>query len=257
MRLRALIAVALFGCGCTPSTDLASYSEGSEPPTGGSTSPADAPPSGVQGADDEAEGSGSAEPGLPEMFEGGSPAGSSGGPVPAGDEEPEAPGEAVASPEEEPSTEPEPEPQFRFVRLVADSAVQGPFTSIAEFNVLDESGEPIDRSGWAVEADSEELVWVGGAPAALAIDGVTISMWHTAWFEVEPAPSHPHSLEIDMGRAHAVSGFRYLPRQDGSFDGRIADYRLFVSVDGVTWGEPVAAGTLANTDAEQEIQLAP
>jgi hypothetical protein len=257
MRLRALIAMALFESGCTPSTDLASYSEGLEPQTGESTSPAAAPPSAVQGVDGEAQGSGSAESVLPEMFEGGSPAGSSGGPVPAGDEEPEAPGEAVTSPEEEPSAEPEPERRFRFVRLVADSAVQGPFTSIAELNVLDESGEPIDRSEWAIEADSEELVWVGGAPAALAIDGVATSMWHTAWFEVEPAPAHPHSLEIDLGRAHAVSGFRYLPRQDGSLDGRIAEYRLFVSVDGVTWGEPVAAGTLANTDAEQEIQLDP
>jgi hypothetical protein len=52
-----------------------------------------------------------------------------------------------------------------------------------------------------------------------------------------------------------VSGFRYLGRQDGSLDGRVAAYRFFVSVDGEQWGEPVAAGTLADSAEEQEVQL--
>jgi hypothetical protein len=142
----------------------------------------------------------------------------------------------------------------RFVRLVADSAVQGPYTSIAEFNVLDGDGAVIDRSSWSASADSEESVYVGGAGAHHAIDGEAISMWHTAWFEVEPPP-HPHTLQVDMGSLHDVSGFRYLGRQDGSLDGRVAAYRFFVSVDGVQWGEPAAAGTLANSAEEQEVRL--
>jgi hypothetical protein len=148
-------------------------------------------------------------------------------------------------------------PQFRFVRLVADSDLAaGPLTSVAEFNVLDAEGVPLDRTGWAVTADSEESVYVGGAQAEYAIDGLPATMWHTPWFDVEPPP-HPHFLEVDMGQAHSVAGFRYLPRQDGSVDGSIASYRFFVSTDGVEWGEPVASGTFPLSDDEQEVRLAP
>jgi hypothetical protein len=129
-------------------------------------------------------------------------------------------------------------------------------TSVAEVNILDAEGEPIDRDEWDVTADSEELVYVGGAQAAYAIDGEVATMWHTPWFEVEPPP-HPHFLEIDMGQAHSVGGFRYLPRQDGSLDGSIAGYRFFVSSDGVEWGEPVASGTFPSSAVEQEVRLAP
>jgi hypothetical protein len=157
---------------------------------------------------------------------------------------------------EEPSTAPE-VPQFRFLRLVADSDVSaGPVTSIAELNVLDAEGELIDRAEWDVTADSEELVYVGGAQARYAIDGIATTMWHTPWFEVEPPP-HPHSLEIDMGQPHSIGGFRYLPRQDGSLDGSIAEYRFFVSSDGVEWGEPVAAGTFPSSAVEHEARLGP
>ena len=141
---------------------------------------------------------------------------------------------------------------------MADSDVTlGPLTSVAEFNVLDGLGEPIDRSMWVAAADSEELNFPEGvALASLAIDGAPGSMWHTAWFEVVPPP-HPHFLEIDMGQAHEISGFRYLARQDSGLDGRVADYRLFVSVDGVNWGQPVSTGTLANLDSEQEVLFTP
>jgi F5/8 type C domain len=147
------------------------------------------------------------------------------------------------------------ETQVRFVRLIADSSVQSPYTSIAEFNVLDASGQVVDRSGWVASADSEETVFMGGARAALAIDGAAASVWHTAWFQENPPPGLPHTFEVDMGVPHQVSGFRYLGRQDDSLDGRIADYRFFVSADGVEWGEPVASGTLQNTTAEQEVRL--
>lgn len=157
-------------------------------------------------------------------------------------------------PAEPPTTAPGEPAGVRFVRLVADSAVQSPYTSIAEFNVLDGSGNPIDRAGWVASADSEELVWVGGAGAGFAIDGDSITMWHTAWFQVAPTP-HPHRLDVDLGGFHDVGGFRYLGRQDPSLDGRVANYRFFVSVDGVEWGEPVASGTLENTTAEQEVRF--
>ena len=50
-----------------------------------------------------------------------------------------------------------------------------------------------------------------------------------------------------------MSGFRYLPRQDGLPNGRIAQYEFYVSLDGTTWGTPVATGTLANVATQQEV----
>jgi hypothetical protein len=148
-----------------------------------------------------------------------------------------------------------PPPSFRFVRLVADSDVTGgPLTSIAEFDVLGADGQPLDRRSWIATADSAEPTYVGGAPAPLAIDGQPGTMWHTPWFQVVPPP-HPHFLQVDMGQAHTLSGFRYLARQDGALDGRVAAYRFFVSADGVDWGQPRAAGTLANSDQPQVVSV--
>jgi hypothetical protein len=36
-----------------------------------------------------------------------------------------------------------------------------------------------------------------------------------------------------------------------------AEYRFFVSVDGINWGQPVSTGTLLNVDSEQEILFTP
>ena len=54
-----------------------------------------------------------------------------------------------------------------------------------------------------------------------------------------------------------MSAFQYLPRQDGSPNGRIAQFEFYVSLDGVNWGTAVATGTLANVATEQEVGFAP
>lgn len=273
---RLLLGAFLVVAGCLPADDLKGYSEGSEPARGAGTT-TDGDPATTSGQRDPPLSSVSGEAGagvvssnesesplapaldpgpsqLPGDGAGGAEPSSGaddGAPASEGDDDPgPAPADADGDPEP-----PAPPPQFRFVRLVADSAVQGPYTAIAEFNVLDGDGASIDRSSWQARADSEETVYVGGAGARFAIDGEAVSMWHTAWFDVDPPPPHPHTLDIDMGSLHAVSGFRYLGRQDQSLDGRVAAYRFFVSVDGVEWGDPVVAGTLENSTAEQEVRL--
>jgi hypothetical protein len=145
--------------------------------------------------------------------------------------------------------------QFRFVRLSADSEFNGgPLTAAAELEVFGADGEVLDRTGWVATADSAEPAFFGGAPAALAIDGQPTSIWHTAWFQLAAPPPHPHFLQLDMGQPRSVTGFRYLARQDASV-GRIADYRFFVSNDGVEWGEPVLAGRLQDTALPQDVRL--
>lgn len=146
--------------------------------------------------------------------------------------------------------------QFRFVRLVADSEFNGgPLSSAAELDVFGADGQPLDRTGWIATSDSAEPTFVGGAPAALAIDGLPASVWHTAWFQLAAPPPHPHFLQLDLGQPRTVTGFRYVARQDVSV-GRVADYRFYVSADGVEWGEPILAGRLQDSPQAQDVRIA-
>ncbi|OEU81858.1 MAG: hypothetical protein BA873_08085 [Desulfobulbaceae bacterium C00003063] len=88
-----------------------------------------------------------------------------------------------------------------------------------------------------------------------AIDGRPDTFWHTQWYDADPV--HPHEMVIDLGDAYIVKGFQYLPRQDGCINGTVADYSLYVSEDGLAWGEPVATGTFADDTTEKEVMFGP
>jgi phospholipase C len=103
-------------------------------------------------------------------------------------------------------------------------------------------------------ANSEELVGEDGA-ATNAIDGNPVTVWHTEWAAIAGDandPVHPHELSIDLGDIYALSGFQYLPRQE-HINGRVDAYRLYVSVDGETWGSPVAQGQFANDTTQKTV----
>jgi hypothetical protein len=200
-------------------------------------------------------GEGASEPaGLaPDPMQGATPAPEAAPPMP--EPEPDEAGRQPASGVPPAPVAPPRPSGFRFIRLIADSDVtQGPLTAIAELDVLGPDGQPLAREGWVASADSAEQVWVGGAPASMAIDGDANTMWHTPWFQVVPPP-HPHFLEIDLGSPRQVAGFRYLARQDGAPYGSISEFRFFVSADGVAWGESVASGTLVDSPLPQDILL--
>lgn len=137
----------------------------------------------------------------------------------------------------------------RYVRFEALSEVLGrPWTTIAEFNLLDTAGATIPRTGWVVSADSQETA-AENAAASRAIDGDAATFWHTQWQAAAPPP--PHRLQIDLGVARAVNGFRLLPRQTTN-NGRVADWRLHGSLDGVTWAV-LASGRFADVATEQRV----
>src|SRR5262249_10583429 len=102
-----------------------------------------------------------------------------------------------------------------------------------------------------VSVDSQELIGENGA-ATNAIDGNTATFWHTEWSQLT-APL-PHTLVLDLGSQYQVTGFRYLPRQDGNPNGTIAGYQFYVSTDGTTWGSAVAAGTFAANTSEKTVR---
>ena len=129
----------------------------------------------------------------------------------------------------------------RYVKLVQVTEVNGgAWAAIAEFNLLDSKGSPLDRKAWKASADSADV----NDAAALAIDGDPRTLWHTRWQGTAPPP--PHELVIDLGAPARLSGFRMLPRQDGSINGTLGRYRLHLSADGVDWGVPVSAGDFAS-----------
>jgi endo-alpha-N-acetylgalactosaminidase len=84
-----------------------------------------------------------------------------------------------------------------------------------------------------------------------SFDGNSSTFWHTRWYD--RADPLPHEIQIDLGASYALSGFRYLPRQDGSPNGRIGTYEFYVSSDGSTWGTPVATGTFRNDATEKQV----
>ncbi|MBM4201185.1 MAG: PKD domain-containing protein, partial [Gammaproteobacteria bacterium] len=143
---------------------------------------------------------------------------------------------------------------FRYVKLVELREINGkPFGSGAEFNVLDGSGAVINRSGWTITADSS--LAQPAQPASRLIDGNPATIWHTEY--VTSVAPVPHQIVVDMGTGSTVSGFRYLPRQDGKVNGTFGQYAFYVSMDGVNWGTPIAQGTFASDTTEKAVTFAP
>ena len=144
----------------------------------------------------------------------------------------------------------------RYIRLEAFTEVNGnPWTSAAEVNVLGVLSSivedpPIPQTNWVGSVDSEELVGEDGR-GVNAFDGKPGTIWHTEWSLSDPP--HPHHLQIDLGAVYDVTGLRYLPRQDGSLNGTIGDYAVSVSLDGETWGVPVATGKWTNDSTEKKV----
>ena len=63
--------------------------------------------------------------------------------------------------------------------------------------------------------------------AIYAIDGRPNSIWHTQFSN--ELKSHPHELVLDLGKPMLIEGFRYLSRQDGSWNGTFADTEFTIS----------------------------
>jgi alpha-L-fucosidase len=106
-------------------------------------------------------------------------------------------------------------------------------------------------TGWkVVSVDSEETAGADNA-AANAIDGKSDTFWHTRWNEDLKLP---HAITVDMGRTNRIAGFTYLPRQDGTANGTVENYRFETSVDGTGWTTNIVSGTFANIQNNPSLQ---
>ena len=78
-----------------------------------------------------------------------------------------------------------------------------------------------------------------GHEPSLAGDGDIGTAWRTEF--VGASPGYPHDLILDLGAPRSVNGLLYVPRQDASA-GRIGEYEIALSPDGLAWTPPVARG---------------
>ena len=108
----------------------------------------------------------------------------------------------------------------------------------------------VNKSAWKlVSADSQH----SGNEAKLAFDGKNNTFWHTEYQGSEP--QCPHTLIVDMAALYKVTAFTYLARQDGSQNGMVKAYEVYLSTDGQTWGTAVASGEFKNTTSLQVAKL--
>ncbi|MBR2154258.1 MAG: discoidin domain-containing protein [Bacteroidaceae bacterium] len=109
----------------------------------------------------------------------------------------------------------------------------------------------INKSAWKlVSADSEH----SGNEARKAFDNNLSTFWHTEYWGSEP--TCPHTLEIDMVKTYQVTHFTYTARTDGSQNGMVKKYEVYLSLDGKNWGSPVVSGEFKNTTSMQVAALA-
>jgi cellulose synthase operon protein C len=105
--------------------------------------------------------------------------------------------------------------------------------------------------GRSVSADS----YSPDHPPGLVLDGDPGTFWHTEY--IGAMPGYPHELVVDLGRSQTVGGLLYVPRTDGSSNGRVKDYEIYVSQDGKKWGKPLAKGVWTNDAATKYVSLPP
>lgn len=101
----------------------------------------------------------------------------------------------------------------------------------------------LPKSDWTVHrADSEKV----GYEASLAFDGDPMTSWCP-----EPSPE-PHYLTIDLGGAHALTGFAYTPPTDKSLS-KLEGGQLETSLDGKYFmpGEAFRFGNLINDPTQR------
>ncbi|MEZ4910355.1 MAG: discoidin domain-containing protein [Saprospiraceae bacterium] len=110
----------------------------------------------------------------------------------------------------------------------------------------------VPKESWVVtDFDSQEIHYPGYA--SMAIDGDINTIWHTRW--ATGADEYPHFLTIDLGQEYTMYQCTYTPRQDGSENGRIKEYELYLSTKEDDFGQPIKRGQFENTLAPSAIKF--
>ena len=117
-----------------------------------------------------------------------------------------------------------------------------PFTRFTQTEI-DESTEKfwcshkIDRSSWSITANSEQTTdQKNEGPVKNVIDGKKETHWHSKYNDNENGGhdernplSEPFFFTIDLKEETTFKAFSYMPRQDGSPNGRFNHYEFYVA----------------------------
>ncbi len=128
-----------------------------------------------------------------------------------------------------------------------------PHHQAAPAAAMEPAAPTLPRDGWTATASDHETV-KGIHSAANVLDADPATMWHSKW---SPSPTPlPHSITLDMQKTVVVSALVYRPRAVG-INGRIGEYTIHLSADGIAWGAAVATGTLADDNTVKTLSFAP
>lgn len=97
--------------------------------------------------------------------------------------------------------------------------------------------------------DSEHSV---ARAASNVIDGDQSTFWHTEWSPGNPP--FPHTIVFESDTLAEWVSFTHLPRQDGSANGRIKDYKVYGSADNVSW-TLLKSGSFSNSASQEVVNL--
>ncbi|MBT5424950.1 MAG: T9SS type A sorting domain-containing protein [Bacteroidetes bacterium] len=89
-----------------------------------------------------------------------------------------------------------------------------------------------------------------GYSPSKAFDGDKSTYYHVPWGNTHP---RPHEIVIDLGQLYVINEFNYQANTNtvSPWEGRIADYNLYLSEDGIEWGNPVVSGQFFYTGLNQ------
>ena len=101
----------------------------------------------------------------------------------------------------------------------------------------------ISQTGWSLVSATPSQ---SGYEGAKAFDGDTNTYYHVPWGNTYP---WPHEIVIDMGKAYTINELYYRANTNNlaPWEGRVADYKVYLSDDGVNWGTAIVTGTFFNT----------
>lgn len=116
-----------------------------------------------------------------------------------------------------------------------------------DFSAQQQERQGLDRSRWTVIESGFR-----GGDLAMAVDSDLATFW------LSDETSLPQQMVIDLGQNHDLTGFSYLPRQDGNPSGLISRYVAELSADGNNWQQASRGefSNIVNNPVSQYVEFA-
>ncbi len=86
-------------------------------------------------------------------------------------------------------------------------------------------------------------------------DGSNRTFWHTRFEPTLAEP--PHHVILENPRGAEIMGLNYASWSEGNGNGKVTDYAIHLSDDGMAWGDPIMTGKLEVRLANEQLILFP